>query len=47
MKESKEEYYLTVILVPKREVSASNRLQAINILALTVVTYIFVSYAGK
>ena len=34
MEEARKEYYRTVIVVLKREVSASNTLEAINILAV-------------
>ena len=39
MEEASKEYYRTVIVVLKGEVSASNRLEAINILAVQFYYY--------
>ena len=39
MEEARKEYYRTVMVVPKGEVSASNTLEAINILAVQFYYY--------
>ena len=39
MEEARKEYYRTVIVVLKAEMSASNKLEAINILAVQFYNY--------